>query len=180
MPTRSSMALAVSRRSSLLPIFQIVSGSATMSVTCRRGFSEEIGSWKIIWTCVRSVRRSQRLERGDLDVVEADPARRGLLHLHDGPPRRRLAAARLADQAERLALAHGEGDARDRLHGGVALAERDVEVLDREQRVGTPPAAGGAARGGVGHAVRLLGARSAGGAAPDRRGSGAVSGYQQA
>ena len=54
------MAFAASRRSSLLPIFQIVSGSETMSVIRRRGFSDEIGSWKIIWTCVRSVRRSPR------------------------------------------------------------------------------------------------------------------------
>ena len=61
MPTRSSMALTVWRRSSLEPIFQMVSGSATMSVTRRRGFSDEIGSWKIICTCVRSVRRSLRL-----------------------------------------------------------------------------------------------------------------------
>ena len=59
-PTDSSMALAVSRRSCLVPIFQMVSGSATMSVTRRRGFSEEIGSWKIICTLVRSVRRSSR------------------------------------------------------------------------------------------------------------------------
>ena len=32
-----------------------------MSMTRRRGFSDEIGSWKIICTCVRSVRRSPRL-----------------------------------------------------------------------------------------------------------------------
>ena len=38
----------------------MVSGSATMSRTRRLGFSEEIGSWKIICTCVRSVRRSPR------------------------------------------------------------------------------------------------------------------------
>ena len=61
MPTWSSMALDVSTRSSLVPIFQMVSGSDTMSMTRRRGFSEEIGSWKIICTCVRSVRRSPRL-----------------------------------------------------------------------------------------------------------------------
>ena len=39
----------------------MVSGSATMSITLRRGLSEEIGSWKIICTWVRSVRRSPRL-----------------------------------------------------------------------------------------------------------------------
>ena len=51
----------VCRRSSLVPIFQMLSGSATMSLTRRRGLSDEIGSWKIICTCVRSVRRSPRL-----------------------------------------------------------------------------------------------------------------------
>ena len=43
-----------------------------MSVTRRRGLSDEIGSWKIIWTCVRSVRRSLRLSVGQLRVAEAD------------------------------------------------------------------------------------------------------------
>ena len=61
MPTWSSMALALAARSSLVPIFQMTSGSATMSRTLRRGLSEEIGSWKIICTWVRSVRRSPRL-----------------------------------------------------------------------------------------------------------------------
>ena len=61
MPTRSSMAFDASRRSAFVPICQIVSGSDTMSITRRRGFSDEIGSWKIIWTWVRSVRRSPRL-----------------------------------------------------------------------------------------------------------------------
>ena len=47
----------------------MVSGSDTMSMTRRRGLSEEIGSWKIIWTCVRSVRRSPRLS----DVSSVSP-----------------------------------------------------------------------------------------------------------
>ena len=54
------MALTLARRSSLVPIFQMLSGSATMSATRRRGLSDEIGSWKIICTCVRSRRRSLR------------------------------------------------------------------------------------------------------------------------
>ena len=48
------------------------------------------------------------VERGQLGVAEADLARGGLLHLHDGAPGRRLAAAGLPDEAEGLALAHGE------------------------------------------------------------------------
>ena len=38
------------------PDFQIRSGSATMSPTLRRGFSDEIGSWKMIWICGRRTR----------------------------------------------------------------------------------------------------------------------------
>ena len=41
-----------------MPIFQMFSGSSTMSRTLRRGFSDEIGSWKIIWMLVRTVRMS--------------------------------------------------------------------------------------------------------------------------
>ncbi len=61
MPTWSSIALALAARSSLFPIFQMTSGSATMSRTRRRGLSDEMGSWKIICTWVRSMRRSPRL-----------------------------------------------------------------------------------------------------------------------
>ncbi len=60
MPTESSMALTLATRSSLVPVFQITSGSATMSATRRRGLSDEIGSWKIICTWVRNSRNSER------------------------------------------------------------------------------------------------------------------------
>ena len=49
-------------RSSFVPIFQMFSGSSTISRTLRRGFSDEIGSWKIIWMLVRTVRMSSPLE----------------------------------------------------------------------------------------------------------------------
>ena len=55
-------------------------------------------------------------ERGQLGVAEDDLARGGLLDLDDGPSRRGLAAARLADEAERLPLAHREADAGHGLH----------------------------------------------------------------
>ena len=45
-------------RSALVPSFQMFSGSSTMSRTLRLGFSDEIGSWKIIWMFVRTVRMS--------------------------------------------------------------------------------------------------------------------------
>ena len=46
------------------------SGSATMSRTRRRGLSDEIGSWKIIWSLVRSRRRAP-----ERHVVSSTPPR---------------------------------------------------------------------------------------------------------
>ena len=63
-------------RSALEPIFQMSSGSITMSFTLRRGFSDEIGSWKIICTLVRSTRICSPLERREVLPVEHDRARR--------------------------------------------------------------------------------------------------------
>ena len=51
----------------------------------------------------------------DVGAVEADRSRGGLLERDDEPADRRLAAARLADEAEGLALADGEGDVGDGL-----------------------------------------------------------------
>ena len=62
MPTASSMPRTLVVRSSLVPRFQITSGSATMSLIRRRGLSEEIGSWKIIWILVRISRRAFALQ----------------------------------------------------------------------------------------------------------------------
>ena len=71
----------------------------------RRGFSEEIGSWKIICTWVRSVRRSPRLS----DVSSVSPK----VILPDvafstwtmARPVVDLPQPGLADEPERLALA---------------------------------------------------------------------------
>ena len=56
MPTCSRILSTVASCSALLPRFQIESGSSTMSRTLRRGFRDEIGSWKIIWILVRASR----------------------------------------------------------------------------------------------------------------------------
>ena len=56
MPTSSSTWSTRFDRSSLVPTFQMFSGSITMSRTLRRGLSDEIGSWKIIWMLVRAWR----------------------------------------------------------------------------------------------------------------------------
>ena len=62
---------------------------------------------------------------------------------HDAAGERGLAAAGLADDAERLALLDAEGDAVDRLHGADRLLEDDpardrevlLDVLDDEELV---------------------------------------------
>ncbi len=56
MPTVSRTESTTLDCSSLVPRFQMWSGSITMSRTLRRGFSEEIGSWKIICMRVRASR----------------------------------------------------------------------------------------------------------------------------
>ena len=124
------------RRSSLVPIFQMVSGSATMSITLRRGLSDEIGSWKIICTWVRSVRRSPRLSA----VSSVSPKRilpevafstwtmaRPVVDLPqpDSPTRPSVSPWRMVKVMPATACTVD-----------VAPAEGDVEVLDREERVG--------------------------------------------
>ena len=83
------------------------------------------------------------LRRADGPPVEDDAAGIGLDQLHQQPRRRRLAAAGFADDAERLARSHSEGDVVDRLHGRLgpvqqAAPEREMlgQVLDCQQRAG--------------------------------------------
>ena len=87
--------------------------------------------------------RSQRAraEIADVPAVEDDPARRRLVEADDRPAERRFAAARLADETERLALPHGEADVVDRVDPRdlalqQPLADREVldEVRDLEER----------------------------------------------
>ena len=79
----------------------------------------------------------------DVPALEVDRAARRVLEAGDDPAHGRLAAARLADDAEGLALAHLEVDAVDGLHGAdLALQDPllDGEVLlqpfDLEQHLG--------------------------------------------
>ena len=108
-----------------------------MSSTLRRGFSDEIGSWKIIFMRVRVSRSSS-----PSSFVMSMPSKStfpdfGARQLHDRLARGRLAAARLADEAERLARLHVEADVGDRVHlePGAADRELDDEVLDPQQRL---------------------------------------------
>ncbi len=82
-------------------------------------------------------------EIGDVVAAELDRAAGRIEQLHDAARHRRLATARLADDAERLALAHGERNAVDRLHRGDFFLEDDpacdwevlLEILDDEELV---------------------------------------------
>src|SRR5262249_18492304 len=75
-------------------------------------------------------------------AFELDLARRGFDEPQDEPAGRRLAAARLAHESERLALRHRERHARHGLHRTDLAAEepgldRELlhEVVDLEQRL---------------------------------------------
>ena len=70
-------------------------------------------------------------------AFEVHDARVRARQLHDRLAGRRLAAARLADEAERLARHHVDADVGDRVHvqPGAADGELDDEVLDPQQRL---------------------------------------------
>ena len=104
----------------------IANGSPMIVPTVLRGFSDEYGSWKIICISRRSAFRSSPVAVGDLLALEADRAGRRLEQAHEQPRGRRLAAAGLADDAERLAAHDVEGDAVDRLHGADLALEDDA------------------------------------------------------
>ena len=67
-------------------------------------------------------------EAGDVAPVEEDLAGGRLRQLHDRPAERRLAAARLADDAERLAGSNSQVDPVDRVH----LADLTLRAGRRE------------------------------------------------
>ena len=92
------------------------SGSRTLSRMRMRGLSAALGSWKTIWKSRRLRRKARAAERVGIGVVQLQRAGRRLQQADDGAPKRRLARAGFADDAERLAAAHGEADAVDRLH----------------------------------------------------------------
>ena len=177
-PTTSSTSSTLALRSASVPTSQMRSGSATMSKTRRRGFSDEIGSWKI--SCIR--------RRGVAHLAFAHASARSLA-LEEHPPAvgvgswriaragRGLAAAGLADEAEGLAREHVEADARDGLDRAPTTdRELDDEVLDAEERGGLVAQVGGA---GAGHLARPdLRRRSRAGPRRSRVGSTVPTGNQ--
>ena len=94
----------------------IISASPMIAPTVMRGLSEAYGSWKMICMSRRSARSSSRVERRDVLALEPDLARGRLDQAQDAAAGRRLAAARFADQAQRLARGEVEAHAVDRVH----------------------------------------------------------------
>ena len=112
------------------------SGSPTLSNSVMRGLSEPNGSWKIIWISLRngpssladigarSTTVSSRVRYSTCAAGRVDRAQ-------DAARGGGLAAAAFADQAERLALLHGEAHVVDRAH--VAGDAPEHALGDREE-----------------------------------------------
>ena len=123
----------------------IASGSPMMSPTLIRGLSEPYGSWKTI--CIRR-RAAQQLPRRQRDAGRGPrsgsrPAL-GSMQPQDAAGPRRLAAAGLADEPQRLAGLEREAHAVHRADHAAAPRRARLpphrellgEVLDLEQRAG--------------------------------------------
>ena len=74
------------------------------------------------------------VERSDVDAVDHDRAARHRHQPHDRLAERGLAAARFADQPQRLADGEIEADAAHRAHHARRRVEADMDVAEREQR----------------------------------------------
>ena len=92
---------------------KLASGSATISPTARRGLSEAIGVLEHHLQLAAVGPHLARREIVDALAAQLHRAGGGLDQLEDRLARGRLAAAALADEAQRLALGDGEGDAVD-------------------------------------------------------------------
>ncbi len=86
---------------------------------------------------VRASRMSSLLHLGELSALEHHRAAGRPRQLHDRPAGGALAAARLADDAQRLAAQHVEADAADGvdLQPGATDGELDDEILDPQQHI---------------------------------------------
>ncbi len=124
----------------------------------KQGLRLVVGSWKIIATSLadqraaRLVRDAQQVVAGKAQVLRAHAARVGD-QAHQRHHRHALAGARLADDAEHLALFHGEADAVDGMQHAALRRELDMQILDVEKthvkwpRCAWRPAANGSGRG---------------------------------
>ena len=81
----------------------MTSASPTIAPTVMRGFSDAYGSWKMICMSRASARSSSLPSAVTFLPFEPDLARGRLDQAQDAAPGGALAAARFADQAQRLA-----------------------------------------------------------------------------
>ena len=111
------------------------SASLIWRLIVRTGLSEVIGSWKIIAMSLPRidahllVRHLQDIVALEEDLAGDDLARRAGDQAHDREPGHALAAARLADDAERFARHDVERDIVDRLDDAVLGLELGLEIL---------------------------------------------------
>ncbi len=140
--------------------------STIWSPTVKTGLSEVIGSWKIIDDLVAAqLAHLRRLQLQEIDAFEADLAAgdaAGRLRdqAHDRERGHALAAAGLADDAERAARRQREADAVDRAK--LAAIDREVraQVPHFEQRARLGRAGGPRAGHGVGEGHERVTGRS--------------------
>ena len=92
-----------------------------------RRLSAESGFWKTIWSARSSLARSLLVARGEGVAVEQRRARRRRDDPEQRPRERRLAAARLADEPERLAGPDRRADADERVDVVAVLLEHLAE-----------------------------------------------------
>jgi hypothetical protein len=83
----------------------------------------------------RRLAERHQVAAGKAQLLGPDGRRRRRQQPQHGAAEHRLAAARLADDAERLAGPHRERDVVVGHHPPAALAELDHQVLDLEQRI---------------------------------------------
>ena len=106
-PCASSARARCSRSAASPPMPWIVIGSTSVWPIVKRGFSDAYGFWNTIWMRRRIGSRSLSRQREQVAAVEqhlaADRAAARLVQAQQRQAHRRLARARLADHAERVA-----------------------------------------------------------------------------
>ena len=146
-PTLRSASIPRSRASFLLTALWRRTASMIWSPTVCTGLKEVIGSWKMRPMSPPRIARISRLLALELDEVRLRPVGAGEkdLAVDDSPGivddaqdrlrRDALAAAALADDAERLAREDVEGGAVDGLGRSLVLKEARLQVPHRKQRL---------------------------------------------
>ena len=140
-PCASSARARCSRSAWSAPMPWMVIGSTSVWPIVKRGFSDAYGFWNTIWMRRRIAWRSRSLSVSRLRPSNSTSPRGRLVQPQQRQPHRRLARARFADHAQRVAAAQLEVDA---LHGlELALAEQPFaqeEALGQRAHLAAPPA----------------------------------------